>query len=54
MVLPEPDSPTMPSEPPAGTENASLDEARAVEASHQLIVLRQQLIDRPEPRPRKS
>ncbi|EXU65767.1 transcriptional regulator [Streptomyces sp. PRh5] len=33
---------------------ASLDEARAVEASHQLTVLRGQLIDRPEPRPRKS
>ncbi|MFJ1990413.1 MurR/RpiR family transcriptional regulator [Streptomyces sp. DASNCL29] len=33
---------------------ASLDEARAVEASHQLTVLRGQLIDRPEPRPRKG
>ncbi|MEE4593486.1 MurR/RpiR family transcriptional regulator [Streptomyces sp. DSM 41524] len=33
---------------------ASLDEARAVEASHQLTVLRGQLIDRLEPRPRKS
>ncbi|MGW7694707.1 MurR/RpiR family transcriptional regulator [Streptomyces asiaticus] len=33
---------------------ASLDEARAVEASHQLTVLRGQLIDRPEPRQRKS
>lgn len=33
---------------------ASLDEARAVEASHQLTVLRGQLIDQPEPRQRKS
>lgn len=33
---------------------ASLDEPRAVEASHQLTVLRGQLIDRAEPRPRKS
>ncbi|WP_413806330.1 MurR/RpiR family transcriptional regulator [Streptomyces sp. OE57] len=33
---------------------ASLDEPRAVEASHQLTVLRGQLIDRSEPRPRKS
>ncbi|MBP8535746.1 MurR/RpiR family transcriptional regulator [Streptomyces sp. MK37H] len=33
---------------------ASLDEARAVEASHQLTVLRGQLIDRSEPRPRKG
>ncbi|MEU8875782.1 MurR/RpiR family transcriptional regulator [Streptomyces javensis] len=33
---------------------ASLDEARAVEASHQLTVLRGQLIDRPEPRSRKG
>ncbi|GAA1125058.1 MULTISPECIES: MurR/RpiR family transcriptional regulator [Streptomyces violaceusniger group] len=33
---------------------ASLDEARAVEASHQLTVLRGQLLDRPEPRSRKS
>ncbi|AQA14905.1 MurR/RpiR family transcriptional regulator [Streptomyces samsunensis] len=33
---------------------ASLDESRAVEASHQLTVLRGQLIDRAEPRPRKN
>lgn len=33
---------------------ASLDESRAVEASHQLTVLRGQLIDGGEPRPRKS
>ncbi|MFE5160297.1 MurR/RpiR family transcriptional regulator [Streptomyces sp. NPDC056697] len=33
---------------------ASLDEPRAVEASHQLTVLRGQLIDGAEPRPRKS
>ncbi|MBL1116531.1 MurR/RpiR family transcriptional regulator [Streptomyces sp. 110] len=33
---------------------ASLDEPRAVEASHQLTVLRGQLIDRSEPRPRKG
>ncbi|AGP53919.1 MurR/RpiR family transcriptional regulator [Streptomyces rapamycinicus] len=33
---------------------ASLDEPRAVEASHQLTVLRGQLIDRSEPRQRKS
>ncbi|MEU0838721.1 hypothetical protein ABZ370_04510 [Streptomyces sp. NPDC005962] len=33
---------------------ASLDEPRAVEASHQLTVLRGQLLDRPEPRQRKG
>ncbi|ATL86510.1 putative transcriptional regulator [Streptomyces malaysiensis subsp. malaysiensis] len=33
---------------------ASLDESRAVEASHQLTVLRGQLLDRAEPRPRKN
>ncbi|WP_458089100.1 MurR/RpiR family transcriptional regulator [Streptomyces malaysiensis] len=33
---------------------ASLDESRAVEASHQLTVLRGKLIDRAEPRPRKN
>ncbi|MFD8093652.1 MurR/RpiR family transcriptional regulator [Streptomyces malaysiensis] len=33
---------------------ASLDESRAVEASHQLTVLRGQLIDGAEPRPRKN